>query len=76
LILDASAEGNMVISLDGSNPTQLLLRAIERAEISSTRRSAPTFREDEQFALAALTPAGDVSWKTIRFTNLSFSFFG
>jgi hypothetical protein len=38
--LDASVEGNMVNSLDGSNPTQHLLRAIERAEISSNPFSA------------------------------------
>ena len=51
----------MINSLDGSNPTQLLLRAIEHTEAASIRL-APTFREEEQFALAVLTPAGDVSW--------------
>jgi hypothetical protein len=62
--LNASVEGNMINSLDGVNPTQLLLRAIEHTEILPNR-TAPTFREEEQFALAILTPAGDVSLEKI-----------
>jgi hypothetical protein len=55
-----------VNSLDVS---QLLLRAIESAGIASNG-STPTFRQDEQIALAVLTPAGDVSRN-----NHDFSFF-
>lgn len=53
----------MVNSLDGSNPTQHLLRAIEGAEIS--HHSTSSIREEEQFALGILSSAGDVSFKII-----------
>jgi hypothetical protein len=59
----------MVNLLDASNPTQLLLRAIESAGIASNGLTH-TFRGDEQFALAVLTPAGEVSGN-----NRNFSFF-
>lgn len=59
-LFGCSAEGNMINSLDDSNPTQLLLRAIEGVE-GLSNQLAHTFREDEQFALAVLSRAGEVS---------------
>jgi len=52
-----SVEGNMINSLDDSNPTQLLLRAIDRNAIPSTIK----FAEDEQFVLGLLNAEGNVS---------------
>lgn len=49
----------MVNSLDKSNPTGLLLSAMNIAGISST--SCRTFKGDEEFALGVVSPAGDVS---------------
>ncbi|KAJ3501111.1 hypothetical protein NLJ89_g9487 [Agrocybe chaxingu] len=54
-----SVEGNMVNSLNSSNPTQLLLRGIEVAGLSPS--ISTTFKEDEQFALGVVGPSGEIS---------------
>ncbi|KAJ7459710.1 hypothetical protein FB451DRAFT_1045736 [Mycena latifolia] len=51
------AEGNLVISLDGKNPTQLLLSAIKKSGIVSVRSS---LKDNDEFSLATLR-AGEVS---------------
>ena len=51
----------MINSLDDSNPTQLLLRAMIEGTGGSSNQLANAFREDEQFALAVLNSAGEVS---------------
>ncbi len=60
-----SREGNMINSLDDSNPTRLLLGAIDLAGIGATRdeSSSPftaTFKDDEQFALGLLSSDGEI----------------
>ena len=51
-MVNCSAAGNTINSLNSSNPTQLLLQAIGLKEISSSARNTPrTFKEDEEFAL-------------------------
>ncbi|KAF9522721.1 hypothetical protein CPB83DRAFT_864011 [Crepidotus variabilis] len=58
-----SVEGNMVNALDNSNPTQLLLRAIQVGGISSPETgpiTSRTFKEDEEFALGVLSPTGKI----------------
>ncbi|KAJ7935490.1 hypothetical protein B0H13DRAFT_1447387, partial [Mycena leptocephala] len=46
------AEGNLVISLDNKNPTQLLLAAIRASGIEF--RPSDSFRDNDEFSLAAL----------------------
>jgi hypothetical protein len=46
------AEGNLVISLDNKNPTQLLLAAIRASGIEF--RPSDSFRDNDEFSLATL----------------------
>ncbi|KAK1232380.1 hypothetical protein PQX77_004502, partial [Marasmius sp. AFHP31] len=48
------AEGNLINTLDNSNPTRLLLRAIQTAGIDSTSEAAILFKEEEEFYLGVL----------------------
>ena len=51
-LVNCSAEGNMINSLNSSNPTQLLLQAIGLKEISSSARNTRhIFKEDKKIAL-------------------------
>ncbi|KAL0576502.1 hypothetical protein V5O48_005477 [Marasmius crinis-equi] len=54
------AEGNLINTLDGANPTRLLLRAIQTAGIDSTSEAAILFKEEEEFYLGVYGD-GDVS---------------
>ncbi|KAF9269193.1 hypothetical protein L218DRAFT_891300, partial [Marasmius fiardii PR-910] len=47
-----SAAGNLIITLDNTNPTRLLLHSIQSAGIDSTSAKAIMFKEEEQFYLA------------------------
>ncbi|KAL0060612.1 hypothetical protein AAF712_012615 [Marasmius tenuissimus] len=48
------AEGNLINTLDNSNPTRFLLRAIQTAGIDSTSEAAVLFKEKEEFYLGVL----------------------
>lgn len=54
----------MINELDSSNPTKLLIQAIDLAGLSpsSSSNTKPTqyFKDEEQFALGVLTPHGQV----------------
>lgn len=65
LIVVYSREGNMINSLDDSNPTRLLLGAIDLAGIGATKEEssspfAATFKDDEQFALGLMSVDGEI----------------
>ncbi|KDR72541.1 hypothetical protein GALMADRAFT_142864 [Galerina marginata CBS 339.88] len=53
-----SREGNMINTLNSSNPTKLLLSALELAGISPLSAS---FKDEDQFALGVLAPDGQIS---------------
>ncbi|KAF5380758.1 hypothetical protein D9757_007162 [Collybiopsis confluens] len=48
------SEGNLISTLNSSNPTQLLLSRIRAAGIDTTSSSAISFKEDMQFYLGVL----------------------
>ncbi|KAF8962282.1 hypothetical protein BDZ97DRAFT_1920569 [Flammula alnicola] len=61
-----SREGNMINALNESNPTRLLLSALDLAGVgtdkgSSSSRIASSFKEDEQFALGVLATNREIS---------------
>ena len=55
------AEGNLINTLDDSNPTRLLLRAIQTAGIDSTSEAAVLFKEEEEFYLGVFRSDDQVS---------------
>ncbi|ESK96870.1 hypothetical protein Moror_6448 [Moniliophthora roreri MCA 2997] len=51
-MLVTKAEGNLINTLDNSNPTRLLLEAIRQGGIDATSEDAVLFKEDEEFYLS------------------------
>ncbi|KAF8156977.1 hypothetical protein B0H34DRAFT_657786 [Crassisporium funariophilum] len=65
-----SREGNMINTLNASNPTQLLLSAIRSGGIStqaSPISKGDTLKDTEEFALGLLSPTGEIT-RTYRIT--------
>ncbi|KAJ6508977.1 hypothetical protein C8R45DRAFT_969473 [Mycena sanguinolenta] len=80
-MLVSQAEGNLVISLDNKNPTQLLLSAIRAAGIDPRSEKFGLFEDSNEFALATLREekphqmfsimSGDPSRGTIALRSMS-----
>ncbi|KAJ3979996.1 hypothetical protein F5890DRAFT_1420476 [Lentinula detonsa] len=58
-----SSEGNLINTLNFSNPTQLLLSCIRAAGIDTTSSSAITFKDDMEFYLGVLSPTSPVPYQ-------------
>ncbi|KAF7346143.1 FIST domain-containing protein [Mycena sanguinolenta] len=80
-MLVSKAEGNLVISLDNKNPTQLLLSAIRAAGVDLRSETVGLFEDSNEFALATLRDekphqmfsimSGDPSRGTIALRSMS-----
>ncbi|KAG7094096.1 hypothetical protein E1B28_007714 [Marasmius oreades] len=70
-MLVTRAEGNLITTLNNSNPTRLLLRAIETAGIDASSEGAILFKEQEEFYLGVpdsqihTITSGDISRGTM-----------